>query len=441
MAKILTTEEKARRYDEIIEKFDVILNLNTVKESGTIFADDVRKIITELKESEDERIRKDIVAAVETYGDFTQGRKEEIYAWLEKKSEQNLANSAKPCKDEHKPVDKVEPKFKVKYAGSEYNVFEIKDIAGVTFYGIEDEPDHIDYVKAEDCDIISGYGIKENGSPYPTKPAVFSEQKPTDKTEQKFHEGDWVILTAGVLSITLQIVKVDTNKKLYWFNDNSYLSIVDKDCLRLWTIQDAKDGDVLYSPCLSLLWIFKSRDTVYCGCNLNYNDGAFCGEGYFERPTDAIPATKIQRDILMKAMADAGWEFDFEKKELKKIAQKPNDKEMKETLRTEYEKGKADAIAEFQKEWSEEDEETIGWLCIFLKEYGYKFYKRNERNVISWLKSLKDRVGCEANCTTMWKPSEEQMMALRWVLNHIPYNSHKEEVSGLLEQLKKLKGE
>ena len=25
-----------------------------------------------------------------------------------------------------------------------------------------------------------------------------------------------------------------------------------------------------------------------------------------------------------------------------------------------------------------------------------------------WLKSLKDRVGCKVNCTTMWKPSEEK---------------------------------
>ena len=87
---------------------------------------------------------------------------------------------AKPAEKqgEQKPVDKVEPKFKVKYAGSEYNVFETKDIAGVTYYGIEDEPNHIDYVKAENCEIISGYAIKENASPYPTKPAVFSEQNP-----------------------------------------------------------------------------------------------------------------------------------------------------------------------------------------------------------------------------------------------------------------------
>ena len=34
--------------------------------------------------SEDEKIRKDIVAAVETSDDITQGRKEEIYAWLKK---------------------------------------------------------------------------------------------------------------------------------------------------------------------------------------------------------------------------------------------------------------------------------------------------------------------------------------------------------------------
>lgn len=59
--KELTIEQKAQRYDEAIEKFGVILNLNTVKESGTIFADDVRKIFPELKESEGERIRNEII--------------------------------------------------------------------------------------------------------------------------------------------------------------------------------------------------------------------------------------------------------------------------------------------------------------------------------------------------------------------------------------------
>ena len=60
----------------------------------------------------------------------------------------------KEKQSEQKPTDKVEQRFKVKYADSEYNVLEVKDIAGVTFYGIEDEPNHIDYVKAENCKII-----------------------------------------------------------------------------------------------------------------------------------------------------------------------------------------------------------------------------------------------------------------------------------------------
>ena len=37
-----------------------------------------------------------------------------------------------------------------------------------------------------------------------------------------------------------------------------------------------------------------------------------------------------------------------------------------------------------------------------------------------------------------WKPSDEQIIALRWVLNNIPYNKHKEEISGLLDQIKDL---
>lgn len=112
---------------------------------------------------------------------------------------------------EEKPADKVEPKFKVKYAGSEYNVLEVKDIAGVTFYGIEDEPNHIDYVKAENCEIISGYAIKENGSPYPTKPAVFLEQKPAWSEDDEEMAED---LIKGLLSSGKVYNLVHTSKEI-----------------------------------------------------------------------------------------------------------------------------------------------------------------------------------------------------------------------------------
>lgn len=96
------------------------------------------------------------------------------------------------CNAEQKSADKVEPKFKIKYAGSEYNVLEVKDIAGVTFYGIEDEPNHIDYVQAENCEIVDGYSIKENDFSVPTKPIMFSEQKPA------WSEGDETYLNTTV---------------------------------------------------------------------------------------------------------------------------------------------------------------------------------------------------------------------------------------------------
>ena len=104
---------------------------------------------------------------------------------LEKQGEQKSFDYENATIVQKDFAPKVEPKFKVKYAGSEYNVLEVKDIAGVTFYGIEDEPNHIDYVQAENCERVGCYSIKENGSPYPTKPAVFSEQK-SDWSEEDY---------------------------------------------------------------------------------------------------------------------------------------------------------------------------------------------------------------------------------------------------------------
>lgn len=54
----------------------------------------------------------------------------------------------------------------------------------------------------------------------------------------------------------------------------------------------------------------------------------------------------------------------------------------------------------------------------------------NRDKWIAWLKKQGEQ--------NQWEPSEKQIVALRWVLNHIPYDTHKEEIRGLLEQLLKL---
>ena len=153
------------------------------------------------------------------------------------------------------------------------------------------------------------------------------EQKPADTVEPKFHEGEWVIDKQGIVHQISNVIENVTNHTYSYdivgggyFNDNT-------EGVRLWTIQDAKDGDVLVNG--SNIFIFSHlSDTRAMGyCHINIDDGRFYddkGKNECFGLIDAVfsPATKEQRDTLMKAMADAGYAFDFDKKKLKNIAQK-----------------------------------------------------------------------------------------------------------------------
>ena len=93
-------------------------------------------------------------------------------------------------------------------------------------------------------------------------------------------------------------------------------------------------------------------------------------------------------------------------------------------------------LVEQKPAWSEEDEE-IHRKCICAMRASACGFPEEEKfveQVDNWLKSLKDRVQPQSH----WKPSDEQIIALRWVLNNIPYNKHKEEINGLFEQIKDL---
>ena len=148
-----------------------------------------------------------------------------------------------------------------------------------------------------------------------------------------------------------------------------------------------------------------------------------------------------------------------------KDEQKPTDEEMKTLLRTEYEKGRADAIAEMQNPaWSEEDEEELDIAISTLKEAG-------QHDSAKWLKSLKDKVqpkwseddarlldNCislieDIPCTeeeqnwlkslrpqSQWKPSDEQMKALHDMnlIGNISYAGQGKVLIELYNDLKRL---
>ena len=115
------------------------------------------------------------------------------------------------------------------------------------------------------------------------------------------------------------------------------------------------------------------------------------------------------------------------------------DKEMKRLFQTEYEKGRADAIAEMQEYWSEEDEEHIKSLLERLegmckKDATFIRTKFAISEDEDWLKSLRPH--------SQWKPSDEQMEAINTAINIIGKGTlNGKQLIELQEQLKKLKGE
>ena len=94
-----------------------------------------------------------------------------------------------------------------------------------------------------------------------------------------------------------------------------------------------------------------------------YNDGTSEVEGTTDKLSSANdvfqPSTKEQCELLFAKMKEAGYEWDADKKELKKVGQKPI--------------------------WSEDDE-------LNFKQAIYVCHQHHYFEVETWLKNLKDRV-------------------------------------------------
>lgn len=92
-------------------------------------------------------------------------------------------------------------------------------------------------------------------------------------------------------------------------------------------------------------------------------------------------------------------------------------------------------LVEQKTTWSEEDEKEVAVLEAYIRSNDW-----NERHIDRALGIVDELVNKVKSLRPQkqWKPTKEQIIALRWVLNYIPYNKHKEEISGLLDQIKEL---
>lgn len=148
----------------------------------------------------------------------------------------------------------------------------------------------------------------------------------------KFKVGDWII--SSVLGIAHIIGVNDSNEyQLEYIDGKQKFSSIDYVNYEYdkWTIKDAKDGDVL---CCKSGWmcIFKAIDnhtnTFSSYCSMS-RDKYFFSNGSENHTLDKnfikayngdiYPATKEQCDAMMKAMNEAGYKWDVEDKELKKL--------------------------------------------------------------------------------------------------------------------------
>lgn len=278
----------------------------------------------------------------------------------------------------------------------------------------------------------------------------------------RFKPDDWVVYYRNDSSReVLQVYDIRDGR--YYFTDNVHFSWSVKECdekSHLWTIQDAKDGEVL---------AFKNNigGIIICKSPTDYDTRSYCrlvSDNLINKEESGwdstlfVPATREQRDTLMKAMVDAGYTFDFDKKELKKIEQKPaildidkmvyvyaNNNEpgnqefgkpIKCMIRA-YRQGLNDAIekvASFSP-WNEDDEK---FFKTALWHISYSISNGESTDIhcdtTEWLKSIKDRCN--------WKPSDEQMEIIDMLLTNETMDDNVARVlRELKEQLKKLKGE
>ena len=272
-------EQTQSKMKEFIKRWDGIK-----LSSNDLFTEELKQIVD--IENEDERLRKTAISFLKDFAEQGYENAVECIDWLEKQGEPN-------------PYSGVS----FKYNGHTWGM----------------------------CARDNGVEILVDGE---IKERIFLDNEPQDKSaleaikeekvdnEPKFKVGDWVVNKFGdsfhIDSLDKKNYQVSNGKGNY-----NYFPISKQDEMHLWTIQDVRDGDVIFYD-EGWICIFKCIHGIWYSSYCFITDDGEFHTGYERHAVDSTihgnshPATKEQRDALMKAINDAGYEWDVEKKELKK---------------------------------------------------------------------------------------------------------------------------
>ena len=345
-------KEKVKAYGEDIERTNKSYDNEITEE-----------IFPELKENKDERIKKAIIEFFESEDDnttYSLVRKKDIIAWLEKQGKEEYALKSFKDEDVRKFMQYIEKQAKAYEFNLSNRSYDIYAFAKDLLVWLENQGEKAPsqtnerawlYLVSDVLTWKNGIGqylddprvqelTKRLCSEYAQKlynPSVLSnpsktgknERQSDDKIEPRFKVGDWVIFTTSGNCGNLYQVEKKENYEYTLRNTHGRsfcVSFSNEELIREWTIQDANDGDIIHFGIVTA--IFKKyigREKCICYCS-------FCKDGGFEIPIEngednvygcynATPATKEQRDALMKAMNDAGYKWDTETNTLEKLAE------------------------------------------------------------------------------------------------------------------------
>lgn len=491
--------EDEKKYKEALEKLQEALAPKDGREISGLTRSCIEEIFPELKESEDEKIKELLKHYLEVRRCQTKDNEEYIncnhfLAWLEK--QQSVEEIVKRCKDSWYNEGKIKGMREgltddEKYQQGWHDALEKQGNKP------QGKSAH-EAIKEEKVDNANKYVSDFKASDYYVSKVDGKIHNIHYFNEPKFKVGNWYQCIKDFFG---KGVTFDKNTAYYCAKEGCLQDeygchiAIDKnlyDNFKLWTIEDAKDGDVLASNVLISKY---NKPFIYNGNHNSTHVGAYCGistENMFNVATEKCrwttnvnirPATKEQRDLLFQKMKEAGYKWDAEKKEPKKIEQKPTkniveiwkdmrlevyqqasgnkhepndsddttkmfslndideiiekmseqnptDEEMVEAFRTEYEKGRADAIAEMQKEWSEEDEKNLKRAIWYVENPALNVVK--DTMLSEWLKSIKERIKGYNNIKT--KLIDIINKAVEWWLIH---DSYSKDTNNLVNDFKK----
>ena len=355
-------KEKAKAYDEVIERTKKLYDNEITEE-----------IFPELKENKDERIKKAIIEFFESEDDnttYSLVRKKDIIAWLEKQGKEEYALKSFKDEDVRKFMQYIEKQAKAYEFNLPNRSYDIYAFAKDLLVWLENQSEKAPsqtnertwlYLVSDVLTWKDGIGqylddprvqefAKRLCSEYAQKlynPSNIgkNEQKSANKIEPKFKVGDWVIFTTSGNCGNLYQVEKKENYEYTLRNTHGgsfCVSFSNEELIRKWTIQDARDGDVLALSWLEdkNLWekiiIFKKyhSEGVKGLCSMSCVEGygntfkngkmAFTEEVPYHSKTwtcNLHPATKEQRDLLFQKIKEAGYKWNTETKTLEKLVE------------------------------------------------------------------------------------------------------------------------